>query len=395
MGARVRERKSPVRQLCSSTYSEVGHSPVYRNLGYLDYLGDHEVISDFTSPVKRGGYRLAQPCCHSHTRTSFSEDSCGYSRPGVWTIEFPNPHSFLTYASPDLRQYGSNINFLPSYNLNNLLYDAYNGMRPTLVDPRLDMTVSLLELRDIRRQFEVFSKRYWKARKTWEALNDQHLSYQFGWKPLVSDLRQLFELYLNFEERVNKLLREQNTIQVRHYKKSIPFPGVTQSSTISEVRGTFTAEGSCEFNAGMGYQYYLPGYGGQKDQILFLLDALGMCKGWQSLWELVPWSFVVDWFVDVGSWLGQFSGEATDVALELLWFHYSIVTNYRTRCTVESLYDSRYTNTGCLTYYTASQRTYVRGITLPPLDRELELGSGFRWVLGSSLLASLLGTRRR
>jgi hypothetical protein len=44
----------------------------------------------------------------------------------------------------------------------------------------------------------------------------------------------------------------------------------------------------------------------------------------RTAWELMPLSFVVDWFIDLGSWLDRFDGKISDLPYEVIASGYSV-----------------------------------------------------------------------
>lgn len=111
------------------------------------------------------------------------------------------------------------------------------------------------------------------------------------------------------------------------------------------------------------------------------------------LWEMTPYSFVADWFIDVGGYLRS----AETALLTGLVFH----SGYRTdsykgtavRRTVGTAYNSGsyYTiSTGCRHYERGMSRTPLGGMPLPEIPRvEAKLGSQ-RLLSAASLLRQLL-----
>lgn len=86
----------------------------------------------------------------------------------------------------------------------------------------------------------------------------------------------------------------------------------------------------------------------------------------QTAWELIPYSFVIDWFADVGGWLGTVlpNSSVSDLGNCLSTTNESVF-----KCTVEgasysSTVSSRYPNTGVNNVYTQTRRSYLRNVNL-------------------------------
>jgi hypothetical protein len=103
----------------------------------------------------------------------------------------------------------------------------------------------------------------------------------------------------------------------------------------------------------------------------FISQKLGLLQLPGSAWELVPWSFVVDWFVNIGSWLDALTPR---VGVNVLAEGYTLTTQHdRVRSVVSTTFTSPYSNESGLTG-TSDQwfgRSKVRMVGLPafPLPR--------------------------
>jgi hypothetical protein len=60
------------------------------------------------------------------------------------------------------------------------------------------------------------------------------------------------------------------------------------------------------FHAQVEYSQYYSEYQRQNAMMLGLLDKLGVMFDPSIVWNAIPWSFAIDWVIDVGRWLSQF-----------------------------------------------------------------------------------------
>lgn len=127
------------------------------------------------------------------------------------------------------------------------------------------------------------------------SLANNWLSYRLGWLPLVSDAVGLVDLHRDqfSTERLNRFI-------VRASKQKV-------STSIVEERD-FVVTG----NHGLLYRTdVMTARVGMLLEVTSKLDqfqaSVGLSSGdiLSTAWELVPFSFVFDYFVDVGSWLGN------------------------------------------------------------------------------------------
>lgn len=112
---------------------------------------------------------------------------------------------------------------------------------------------------------------------------DYWLEYQYGWKPLMSDIHGGIEL---FKEGI---LRESQLFTVKSTEiDNVPFKGRSRSyDCIGSYRVQRTEKYICAL----------------KNADVARLSNLGLLNPAVVAWELVPFSFVVDWFLPVGNFL--------------------------------------------------------------------------------------------
>jgi len=126
-----------------------------------------------------------------------------------------------------------------------------------------------------------------KNRTTEEALASNWLELQYGWKPLLSDIYGACEFLAN---RLNRYPR---------YKEvSYQFKGENFSVTSEDADNRYVD--SYETLHTCKYVLYYSQDEGQHD-----LSALGLVNPLAVAWELVPYSFVVDWALPIGTFLGN------------------------------------------------------------------------------------------
>lgn len=153
------------------------------------------------------------------------------------------------------------------------------------------------------------SPRY-AAKTTAEALGSGLLSYEFGWEPLLSDLWKL----TGFQDAYNRKLKDlshlyDNPAGMRRRLRL----GEGSASLIQNNQtlnsGTFTVKGNVitETTSTMWCtQRFLPlGKPPSLDQRkrMAVKSLLGLNLSPSQLWAIMPWSWLIDWFSDVGNFL--------------------------------------------------------------------------------------------
>lgn len=137
-----------------------------------------------------------------------------------------------------------------------------------------------------------------------KAKADSWLEYRYGMLPLYLDVNQIID---NFSKGYRSL--EKRRIVVRSHKElygsnTVSFTGVALP-VLSEIGSQFYASGSASC------QHSLTADGGVMYDVeprtvaeeLAVQFQLGTSAILPSLWEQIPFSFVADWFFNVGDWL--------------------------------------------------------------------------------------------
>lgn len=159
--------------------------------------------------------------------------------------------------------------------------------------------------------------------QSYKNASDAYLAYQFGWKPFLRDLRDWLKSIQTLDENI-ATLRNQNGKWVR--KGGVLFKTKTNSQS-STIMGTFgppvdalyqlpgttqstttEIERKCWFQG--TFRYCIPGLDDPKwgkfkaARILWGLDMTP-----QLVWQVMPWSWLANWFIDVDSLLTSFNDQ--------------------------------------------------------------------------------------
>jgi hypothetical protein len=118
---------------------------------------------------------------------------------------------------------------------------------------------------------------------------NQYLGNQYGWRPIMNDIYGLNEL---FRAQLNKALIISAASKSRKETLFIP------STPYFDHAGSGSRQAYCKL------------YGRLDDTYRHLGDQMGLSNPLSLAWELVPWSFVVDWFIPVGKTLDAFQAPA-------------------------------------------------------------------------------------
>lgn len=129
------------------------------------------------------------------------------------------------------------------------------------------------------------------ARENWCLIPSSWLQLQYGWKPLLSDVYGAIN-HLKKRERfsvayVSARAHKSNTVKMN-------------STTTGGDRG-----GSCTWSWQSKQDVWVNLVYGLLNPILAELSSLGLINPAEIVWETMRYSFVVDWFLPIGPWMGS------------------------------------------------------------------------------------------
>lgn len=302
---------------------------------YLTYSGERTIkeIADEVTPGYRsilscGGFLPLNPVRIETTRETRIPGSGGYFRTG--TDEYS---SGLYYEEVP---FGLVVPPADPYMQDQVLQDALARVRA----PDWDILTFAAEIKQTHKLIVNTAKRVgsfandiaknaWKYSNTvrnaprsfgdvYQRFSDMWLEARYGWRPLIYDAEDALHA-LNHTRKKGSTLKgtasHVETINLTHADLGVPVSPYESMSTTEYVTGTRTYRSAA-------YASPLWDGGGQ-----FGLNVV------QTAWELVPYSFVIDWFVDVGGWLQSSMprfgvrdlGQQLSIKEEL---NYEVIRNY-------------------------------------------------------------------
>lgn len=243
-----------------------------------------------SSPIIHGDFHSHYP--HSYT-TNYELHLNGKSIDTfyLWTQQ---SHWTRTERNGQMSGPTSDFRIVPPTPFDSNVYNACLDKLNDLVRGNLDIAVDLAEAGSTARMIKNLAKftRYVKGfgPKRWA---NEWLEYQYGWKPLLSSV------YGAAEEIRRTVLNSVSHVQARH---SVPVP-VNWPKNIpgSRIFASFPSFNPTDF-------WGFASVGCKIGMTYNVNDGFDPAR-WASLnplsiaWELCPYSFVVDWFYDVGSFL--------------------------------------------------------------------------------------------
>nr|UJQ85558.1 MAG: hypothetical protein 1 [Leviviridae sp.] len=172
--------------------------------------------------------------------------------------------------------------------------------------PQVDIPLFLFELKDFPRMLRGLGSVLSGTAKAKDTPGG-YLAYQFGWAPLLGDLAKLADFGKLMQNAQNSLTNAANGARVSRKigNKSSPGSAGTQSYALGSdgnyVLG-WAEESSVEAwttaRVHLVEPLPLPVY---DRQMLILRTALGLNASAATIWEAIPWSWLIDYFTNIGA----------------------------------------------------------------------------------------------
>lgn len=158
----------------------------------------------------------------------------------------------------------------------------------------------------------------------------EFLNAEFGWDPLLSDIRKMYELQVNTDKALAQLVRDngrgirrrttlENSTTTRVVEdRLVSLPGQFISGYGHPTWGggytrTTTTETVSTHIWGCGrFRYYIPDIGTSQWTKRARRALWGLNPTPEVLWNALPWSWLADWFANVGDVMSNMSVGAAE-----------------------------------------------------------------------------------
>lgn len=182
-----------------------------------------------------------------------------------------------------------------------------------------------------------------RSNSTLKNLSRSYLSYSFGWKPLLNDLVSFIQTISGFEARYRELMQRSGIPQQSYWGTTIA--GTSAPDTVYYTNGagdgpnggwvgTFLgryqvrviqeATEGVRYHATVRYRYQMPDeLRSAMGKLKAFLDLLGVARNPAILWNAIPFSFIVDWIVNVNGYLERLRADNISFKTEILDFCHS------------------------------------------------------------------------
>lgn len=247
-------------------------------------------------PFKTGGPLSLQRIERDRTVHPYSDVGDGFhSDSGECYVDWDPGYSYLAQA-------GSTF---PAFE-----YGAEGWAKCRPGRPVLSLAVSIAELKEA-------PKLILKRLDSIKSIANNHLAVQFGWKPLLNDIKGLINAQATIDKRLKQLKRD-NGRGVRRRctllaEESTDSGSVTGNLARAKIKGvdslndvplpvtmyrTDSTTESVWFVA--RWRYWIPDIDTPEFRKRAIRKTFGLELTPALAWELLPWSWLIDWFSNVG-----------------------------------------------------------------------------------------------
>lgn len=301
----------------TTSYADRRYRSYVQNVTPEGVVGEAEVVADFTESIPNS--RAWRYC--SDTVGKRDQDNDFYLDYGTSDIvnaritdvrTFPGlfpwdpSQRWTTERSEPVQLYG--FHERDGLTDQQFITKAFADTNPSAA--KVDLAVFIAELRDLPGLF----KNIGSSMSKYGA--NEYLKYQYGWRPLIKDLRKLFDVLDHFDKRLNTVLRlhQYGSVKRRYeelplYSYSgpmmawLPTPGLPVTEEISiPCSGQFTQKrwAVLKWKADLPESFFAV----SADIKTSVRRALfgGTIDG-ATLWQLMPWSWLIDWSTNLGDYI--------------------------------------------------------------------------------------------
>ncbi len=307
----VRKTTGPTANMVSlANYYVNGDGSIYQTFGPYSHAAGRTSSEIIYGTRPKGQRSRSNPCRHSqYTFTNpQSTFSAGIiSLPGK-TVRFDalsqgNDSSRGAAVGAFEAQIGVTRFGVLGANAQGYINDAFAKLKPDLTS--LSIPNFLLELDDIPKLWQQFKYKLDLAKRA----AGLKLSWDFGLRPLIGDLQSIRDVISTSLERVREWNRQAGTIFQKSTILSTLNDNASGVETLSLAPHTVNWRGTRSGVVSAHLTFQTLAIKALTEAELMLrtyLEALGFELNPRIIWDALPFTFVLDWFFDIGGWINRF-----------------------------------------------------------------------------------------
>lgn len=190
----------------------------------------------------------------------------------------------------------------------------------------------------------------------------EYLSYHFGWKQLHKDLRELTELPEKLSKKINFLIRRSGKLTTFRSKRDVVWgangiaSGYVYDNTNNDKEWETTSNhrisGETQVRLAINATFDFPPINVPHLRNRFYYDQVGLIPRFIDVYNIIPWTWLVDWFTGLGNYLELIE----EINHDPLLINWGLITGHTTgKLTTE------------FSYINATQNDiYVNGVRVSP-----------------------------
>lgn len=188
--------------------------------------------------------------------------------------------------------------------------------------PVLDLGQDIVELRQIPSIPQLKA-----SVGIFKSLGQNYLNYEFGWRPFVRELKKSLDVVLKVQDKLERLKRNNGSwvrkrgvledvmgmstsvesevgypLLASQYFQDIGNQGTRTVRTFYKRRRWFSAK----------WRYWIPDIHTAEGERRIIRKLIGLDVTPGLFWEVLPWSWLADWFSNIGDVLDNVSGNAAE-----------------------------------------------------------------------------------
>lgn len=217
--------------------------------------------------------------------------------------------SFVNFLADAYRMQGVNGFGHPAIpgDLGNTVYGTAAAARTTPSRPYVDVPVEVLQLGELTKLLKGAGSNLFKVGA------NVNLAWQFGLRPIVEDIQKI----LSFSDQVAKRIKEIERLRTRGLRRTIPLGKLDSKTYLSSLNNFVVNSNGVQFNTNGKFMTVFdvgahcrwipttdlthldPG----EMRRLARKAVLGLTVDLKTAWELIPWTWLIDWGTNIGNFL--------------------------------------------------------------------------------------------
>jgi hypothetical protein len=308
------------------SFGGVDGPKVNRGVAIFNAARDLIISQSHKGPPFKGGGPFETSTCDIQVVPARDEIHYLYFSVFNWWFHFKGNFIPAGYGGSQYTYTGLTANFLRTLAKGTIGYDRY---KPGSSDANVGQFIGELReiptipktLKHLKRDFDARKPSLMKDFR--RSFASDYLNIHFGWVPFLSDLRKIVKTSYDKSKIVSQLARdngrpirrrgpisdETSVQEVVTTGTGFPpvIPPISSLFFTGNWKKTVTTETTESYWFSARFRYYIPDFGSLQWQERFIQRLYGTNVSPELVYNLVPWTWAIDWFTNIGSTMSNFS----------------------------------------------------------------------------------------